>query len=37
VMFVAAGLVVAVLLISWLMTHPQADYQHVGQVVVGSR
>jgi hypothetical protein len=37
VIFVVASLVVAMLLISWLMTHPQADHQHVGQMVIGSR
>jgi hypothetical protein len=33
----AAGLAIMVLLISWLMTHPNTAHQHAEQVIDASR
>jgi hypothetical protein len=33
----AAGVAIIVLLISWLVTHPEAGHHHVGSAIVGSR
>jgi hypothetical protein len=33
----AAGLAIVVLLISWLVTHPEPGHHHAGQVISDSR
>jgi H+/Cl- antiporter ClcA len=37
VAFMAAGLAIMVLLISWLMTHPETAHHHAEQVMGASR